>query len=126
MAAFEGYADPGFDKELEKLSERDRSLVLRTLRELAPGPAGHPDVRVVEGSAWPGTVRVRCGRFRVLALVLPTPRVLLFTALFRKKRAGDYDEAIRRHDARVAAQGPPLDGHLSTPRPTGHPRRNKR
>lgn len=109
---FEGYADPGFRKELDRLSTMERALVMKTLRELAEDPARHPNVRALEGSRWSGAVRVRCGPFRVLALVLPDARPLLFTTLFRKKRESDYAEAVARHDARVAAQGPPLSEHL--------------
>lgn len=112
MPRFEGYADPGFVRELDKLRPEAQALVRATLRELADDPARHAGVKAVVGSAWPGTVRVRCGAFRVLALMLPAPRVLLFTTVFRKRREGDYVEALRRHDKRVAAQGPPIEEYL--------------
>lgn len=115
MASFEGYADPGFQKDLARLPPDARASVLATLAELARGPAQHPGVKALEGSRWPGSVRVRCGAYRVLALVLPDARLILFTTLFRKKRAADYDAAVARHDRRVAAQGPPVAEHLREP-----------
>lgn len=113
MTTFEGYADPGFQKDLARLPRPDREAVLATLAGLAHGPAGHPAVKLLEGSRWPGSVRVRCGAYRVLALVLPDARLVLFTTAFRKKRPSDYDAAILRHDRRVAAQGPPVAEHLT-------------
>lgn len=97
---------------MDALGRGDRALVLTTIARLRDGPYGNPDVKVVVNARWPGTVRVRCGPFRVLALVLPEPRVILFTCVFRKKRASDYEPALRRHDRRVAAQGPPLEDYL--------------
>lgn len=109
---FQGYADPAFERELSRFMPHDQDLVRQALAELALDPLGRPSVTVMEGSRWPGTVRVRAGRFRVLALVLPKARVILFTTVFRKKRRSDYDAAIRRHDARVSAQGPPISEFL--------------
>lgn len=111
-APYRGYADPGFRKELAKLARTEQEGILQALRALADDPLRHPDVKSVSGSPWPGSVRVRCGPFRVLALVLPKPKLVLFTTVFRKKRASDYAAALRKHDRRVREQGPPLDEFL--------------
>jgi mRNA-degrading endonuclease RelE of RelBE toxin-antitoxin system len=113
MPRYEGYADPGFTKELSKVPPRDARSILASLATLAQEPYSNPNSRMIEGSRWPGSIRVRCGAYRVLALVLPGPRLILFTTVFRKKRDTDYAAAIRRHDARVAEQGPPLDEFIS-------------
>ncbi|HUR70207.1 MAG TPA: hypothetical protein VM370_13265 [Candidatus Thermoplasmatota archaeon] len=112
MPQFEGWADPAFERELASLSASERAKIVKDLAKLSDDPFASANVRAVEGSRWPGTIRLRSGAFRVIALVLPAPRVILFTVVFRKKRESDYLGAIGAHDKRVSAQGPPLDKFL--------------
>lgn len=112
MPSYEGWVDPGFEKDLARFSEEERAKILDALRPLAADPFANANVETAQGSRWPGSVRVRIGPFRVLALVLPKPKVILFTVAFRKKRDADYAVAIGTHDKRVAAQGPPVDKFL--------------
>lgn len=112
MPHYEGWADPAFERELTSIPQTDREKITADLAKLAQEPFESPNVKALEGSRWPGTIRLRTGAYRIVALVLPAPRVILFTVLFRKKRQTDYVAAVRAHDRRVAAQGPPLDRFL--------------
>lgn len=112
MPRYEGWADPAFERELASIPQADRERITADLAKLSHDPFASPNVKALEGSRWPGTIRLRSGGYRVVALVLPAPRVILFTAVFRKKRQADYVAALRAHDRRVAAQGPPLDRFL--------------
>ena len=68
-----------------------------------PDPARHPEVRSIAASAYPRSYRLRVGRFRVLFTVFHHERTVVFTTAFPKKRESDYDQAVRRHDARIRA-----------------------
>lgn len=106
--AFEVWADPGFQRELDALEEADRAAVLQALQGLAAHPADHPQTVLLKGSAYPGSFRLRVGRLRVLGLALDHPKLILLTTTFVKKRDSDYDHALDRHESRLRRQGPPL------------------
>lgn len=70
----------------------------------------------LHGSRYPGSFRLRAGTLRVLGIILEGPRLVFLTTLFVKKRDSDHDQASQRHEARMAAQGPPLRDHLANAR----------
>lgn len=106
------WADPGFTADMARLPKRDQATVMHALRTFVEHPLEHPKASRLHGSAYPGSVRLRVGGLRVLALVLASQGLILVTTVFRKKRASDYDQALLLHDRRLAAQGPPLADYL--------------
>jgi len=66
-------------------------------------PNQHPDVKSIAGSKYPGSSRLRLGRWRLIFIFFPDERTLAFTTAFLKKRESDYTQAIARHDSRVKA-----------------------
>lgn len=98
---------PGFQRELDLLDERPRKRVLEVLRSLGqvPVPLESPRVRVVQGCSVPNMSRVRIGPYRVLGALLPNEHMILYTTLFRKKRASDYSRALQRHVVRAQEAG---------------------
>jgi hypothetical protein len=111
---YEVWADPGFGRELDKLGSAADGL-RAGLDALRQDPLSHPSVVRLRGSGFPGSFRWRIGRLRTLGIALPAPRLVLLTTVFVKKRDSDYEAALRRHDARLAAQGPPLAEWLQRP-----------
>lgn len=114
--AYEVWTDPGFRRELGELREPDRNAVLTGLRGLATHPIEHPNVVRLKGTPYPGSFRLRIGRFRVLGIVLEGPGLILLTTFFLKKRESDYDRATERHESRLQAQGPPLGHYVQSAR----------
>ncbi len=62
-----------------------------------------PHVRALSSSAYDRSYRLRFGRYRILFIVFPDERAIVFTTAFLKRRESDYVAAIRRHDERVRA-----------------------
>ncbi len=116
MTAFEVWADPGFQREVQDLAPADRATVAEALPGLAAHPRDHPQTVRLKGSDYPGSFRLRIGRLRVLGLALDGPRVILLTTVFVTKRESDYDQAVERHDARLKTQGPPLGAFVQAAR----------
>lgn len=113
---FEILGDPGFHRELAALSATEQDKVRLGLRGLLDAPLEHPKLARLHGSAYPGSFRLRVGTLRVLGLVLASQRLILLTTVFRKKRDSDYDQALSRHEGRLAKQGPPLAEFLHSAR----------
>lgn len=114
--AFEILGDPGFHRELAALDERLQDVVRASLKALQANPLKHPQLVRLHGSRYPGSFRLRIGPHRVLGIVLAGPGLVFLTTVFTKKRESDYDQALQRHDQRMAAQGPPLDEFLRSAR----------
>lgn len=110
--AYEVWTDPGFQRELDKLPKPQRALILEGIRGLAHHPIEHPQVVRLKGTKYPGSFRLRVGRYRVVGIILESPKLILLTTLFLKKRESDYDQAADRHEHRLGAQGPPLDEYV--------------
>lgn len=110
---FELLGDPGFHRELDDLPDIVREQVRDGLRTFIAHPLEHPKATRLHGSRYPGSFRLRIGSHRVLGIVLAGPRLIFLTTVFTKKRDSDYDQALARHEARMAAQGPPLRDHLA-------------
>ena len=108
MSAYEVWADPGFQRELDDLPVTDSNAVRDALPGLAAHPRDHPQTVRLKGSDFPGSFRLRVGRLRLLGLALDRPRVILLTTVFAKKRESDYEQALQRHEGRLKSQGPPL------------------
>lgn len=60
-------------------------------------------VSVLAGSTYDRSYRLRLGRYRILFVVFPDERTIVFTTAFLRRRDSDYGPAIDRHDARVKA-----------------------
>lgn len=60
-------------------------------------------VSALAGSTYDRSYRLRFGRYRILFIVLPDERTIVFMTAFLKRRDADYVAAIERHDARVRA-----------------------
>ena len=113
---YEIWTDPRFQRELDELAERDRNDVIEDVNGLIDHPLEHPQLVRVKGTAYPGSFRLRAGRFRVMGLVLDGPELILLTMVFLKKRELDYDQAIKRNEGRMRLQGPPLDEYVKSAR----------
>lgn len=106
------WADPGFARELRRLSAAQQAAVQTALPGLAAALLDHPQVALIHGSRYQGSFRLRIGQVRVLGLALVHANLVLLTAAFVNRRPSDYDEALARHEKRLATQGPPLDGSV--------------
>ncbi|MHB1261276.1 MAG: type II toxin-antitoxin system RelE family toxin [Thermoplasmatota archaeon] len=111
--SFELLGDPGFHRELSALPAVAQDQIRAGLAAFVSHPLEHPKATRLHGSRYPGSFRLRIGSHRVLGIALPGPRLIFLTAVFTKKRDSDYDQALVRHEARMAAQGPPLRDHLA-------------
>ncbi len=69
---------------------------------IVPGPVSQ--VKPLEGSAYPGSYRLRVGRYRICFIFFPGENVIVFTTAFMKRRPSDYLKAIKRHDKRIHEQ----------------------
>jgi mRNA-degrading endonuclease RelE of RelBE toxin-antitoxin system len=106
---FDLIADQALDRELAKLPAGARAAILAALEGLRAHPLEHPKVVRLHGSRYPGSFRMRIGSYRLLGLVLASQSLVFLTTAFHKKRDSDYDQALVRHERRLATQGPPLD-----------------
>lgn len=106
--------DVGFHRELAALPPAAQEKLRSGLRGFVDSPLEHPKAARLHGSAYPGSFRLRIGPFRVLGLVLQTQGLIFLTTVFQKKRDSDYDQALARHEKRLAAQGPPLAEFLKS------------
>lgn len=113
---YEVWADPGFERELANRSEGDRTWIRSSFVALAEHPLEHPRTVRLKGTRYPGSFRLRVGRYRILGIVLGVPKLILLTTMFLKKRESDYEPAAERHERRLRSQGPPLDEFLRTAR----------
>jgi len=81
--------------------ERDGArAAMRGIVKLAQ-PSRSSQVKALAGSGYGRSYRLRFGRYRILFVVFPDERTLVFTTAFLKRRESDYAAAIERHDARV-------------------------
>lgn len=110
--SYEIWIDPGCQRELDDLRETERAAVLSGVQGLAQHPLEHPQLVRLHGTRYPGSFRLRVGRFRVVGIVLDHPKLILLTTLFLKKRESDYVQAKDRHEDRLRVQGPPLDEYV--------------
>lgn len=99
---FKGIVHGAVWKELPLDSHSAARLAMSAVVD-RPDPSQAASVRPLEGSAYPGAYRLRVGRVRVLFIVLPDQRAVVFTTAFVKRRDSDYRAALQRHDARVKA-----------------------
>ena len=58
-------------------------------------------VSILDDSPLENSYRLRFGRYRILFILFPDERTLVFTTAFLKRRDADYGPAIVRHDSRV-------------------------
>lgn len=110
--SYEVWANPGFDKELAKFRKADRERIEEGLKSYARNPVRHPKATRLAGASIIQSFRLRIGRFRVIGTLFTSQETILVTTVFVKKRDGDYDAAARRHEARLAAQVPPISEYL--------------
>lgn len=66
-------------------------------------PVRSAHVSALAASSYDLSYRLRVGRYRILFIVFPDERTIVFTTAFLKRREADYGAAIARHDGRVRA-----------------------
>ncbi len=114
--AYELFADEGFTRELAKLPSAAQDSLRSAWDGLRHSPLQHPKVVHLHGSRYPSSFRMRVGAYRILGITLASQSLVFLTTVFLKKRDSDYTQALQRHEARLAAQGPPLDEFLRAAR----------
>lgn len=100
--AFKGIVHRAVWKELPHDMHAEARAAMRAVVARSD-PTQAADVRTLEGSSYPGAYRLRVGRARILFILLPGQRQVVFMTSFVKKRESDYRAALRRLDARVRA-----------------------